>query len=145
MNYCLHEDSKNIYKSNIYIDAALTGIIRSLIGLVFEHPLESIKTQWQNKINYNKVTEIVKSIYLNKGIMGFYRGFLPNVLKNTTKQIYRWPSMVYFPDFYQRTLSVKILEKYESLPRVLTGIYQNYFSLFDFKYRNISNNTFRET
>jgi hypothetical protein len=112
---------------------------------VFEHPLESIKIQWQNKINYNKITEIVKSIYLNKGIMGFYRGFLPNVLRNTTKQIYRWPAMVYFPDFYQRTLSARVIEKYESLPRILTGIFYNDLSLFYFKFGNISNHTFRKT
>ena len=131
--YCQENNKSQIYKnkkmelasgflsSYIYLDAAVTGVIRACLGLLIEHPLECIKTQWQNKFKFTKSLEIIKDIYKEKGILGFYRGFITNLIKSSTKQIYRWPLMIYFPSFYQLHLPNNLKKRFDALPRILTG------------------------
>jgi hypothetical protein len=94
------------------------GVSRSCICLFLEHPLESIKTQWQSKVDISSKNDIVKNILNEKGLIGFYRGFLPNLVRVAIKQFYRWPMMLYFPKFYRSYLP----GGYDGLVKVLTGL-----------------------
>lgn len=85
-----------------YMKTALIGVTRGAIGLVWEHPLDSIKTQWQTNIHVVKSTEMINYIYKEKGILGFYRGFLPNLIRQSSKNVYRWPLMLYLPQFFKK-------------------------------------------
>lgn len=85
-----------------YMKTALIGISRGAIGLIWEHPLDSIKTQWQTNFHVVKSTEMINYIYKEKGIIGFYRGFIPNLIRQSSKNAYRWPLMLYLPQFFKK-------------------------------------------
>lgn len=111
-----------VSKMNIYVNASLIGAMRGGVCLFIEHPLESIKTQWQNKITAKNPKEIVKIIWSEKGLIGFYRGFVPNFFRVTSKQLYRWPMMLFFPQFYQKKLPNKITDKFPGISKILCGL-----------------------
>jgi hypothetical protein len=98
--------------------SSVIGVSRSCICLVLEHPFESIKTQWQTKVEIKGMKEIVKSIINEKGLIGFYRGFIPNLIRVSIKQTYRWPMMLYFPHLYKKNLPYKS----EGFVKILTGL-----------------------
>ena len=52
-----------------------------------------------------------------KGLVGFYRGYIPNLIRVSIKQIYRWPMMIFFPRFFK-----KYFGDNASLNKILTGI-----------------------
>lgn len=60
---------------------------------------------------------IIRKIFEEKGIIGFYRGYLPNLIRVSIKQIYRWPMMIYFPKMYKKYLGDR-----PSLNKILTGL-----------------------
>jgi hypothetical protein len=96
----------------------MTGVSRSCVCLFLEHPLESIKTQWQTKIDIKHKHEIVRHIFQEKGLIGFYRGFIPNLIRVSIKQLYRWPMMLYFPKFYKKYSPYNT----DGFAKVLTGL-----------------------
>jgi hypothetical protein len=120
----LNLNSENSDKINFkfYINASLIGAFRVGICLFIEHPFESIKTQWQDRIDKKNAKEIVNFIYQEKGILGFYRGFLPNFVRVTSKQFYRWPMMLFFPRLYEKYLPGLIIKNFKGMPKILTGL-----------------------
>lgn len=120
-----HEKEKKggyLQKMNFYLKASLIGSFRGGIGLIIEHPLESIKTQWQDRVDIKSTNSIVKSIYREKGIIGFYRGFVPNFIRVTSKQVYRWPMMLFFPRFFDKNLPERFKLKVGGLNKIMTGL-----------------------
>lgn len=109
-------------KLKFYVNVSLVGALRGGICLIVEHPLESIKTQWQDNSSVKSSKEIVKNIYNQKGLIGFYRGFIPNFFRVTSKHFYRWPLMIFFPRFYEKNLSENTQTKYPGLVKILTGL-----------------------
>lgn len=103
-------------------ETVVLGVTRGTIGLAFEQPFETIKTQWQNKYNARNLKEITNIIYKDKGFIGFYRGFIPNLIKYSYRNVYRWPLMIYLPNTYHKKLKDKPYF-FESLPKILTGKY----------------------
>jgi len=95
-------NSDLIGKLDFYMKTALIGVSRGVIGLVWEHPLDSIKTQWQTNGHVVKSVEMINYIYKEKGILGFYRGFIPNLIRQSCKNAYRWPLMLYLPQFFKK-------------------------------------------
>jgi len=108
--------------SNFYIKVSLIGAFRAGLSLVIEHPLESIKTQWQDKNNISSNKEIVSSIYREKGLIGYYRGFIPNLIRVAFKNFYRWPMMLYFPHFFDRSIPDRLVHLFPGLTKILTGL-----------------------
>lgn len=49
--------------------------------------------------------EVAKMIYKESGILGFYRGYIPNTIRVVYKQLYRFPLMIYLPNLNQGKLS----------------------------------------
>lgn len=87
---------------DFYLKVSVLGILRGAIGLIWEHPLDSIKTQWQTNAHIRKSRDIVNHIYKEKGFVGFYRGFFPNLIRQTSKNVYRWPLMLYLPKVFNK-------------------------------------------
>ncbi|CAF1462885.1 unnamed protein product [Rotaria sp. Silwood1] len=104
--------------------AAAIGVSRTVGGLPLEHPFDTIRTRWQaNPANYPNAVRVVHEIYTSKGFLGFYSGAIPNTTRRAIKQTYRWPMMLFFPNFYRdHILSDRILQNYPHLPKILTGL-----------------------
>lgn len=109
-------------KMHFYLNVSLIGALRGGLCLFIEHPLESIKTQWQDNSSVKSTKEIVKNIYTQKGLIGFYRGFLPNFIRVTSKHFYRWPLMLFFPRYYDKHLPTNIHNLLPGLNKILTGL-----------------------
>lgn len=118
----VHKVNESLTNLKFYLSASILGSYRGALCLILEHPLDSIKTQWQDKNLITDKYAIVKSIYADKGIIGFYRGFIPNLIRVSSKHLYRWPMMLYFPKFYENLLSKDITKKYNSLHKILAGL-----------------------
>jgi len=107
------------------LEVPLLGGIRGAFLMLFEHPFDSIKTQWQSAAAEGRCFNalgIVRDIYSQKGISGFYRGYVPNIVRVTMKNIYRWPMMIFLPSFYQNKIPSSLAEHYPGLPKVLVGL-----------------------
>lgn len=107
----------------LLISAAI-GVSRTIGGLPLEHPLDTIRTRWQaNPANSSSAFQVARDIYKSKGALGFYSGAIPNTTRRAVKQTYRWPMMLFFPNFYKdRVLSDRIQKQYPRLPKILTGL-----------------------
>ena len=100
----------------IYIQASLMGILRSVGGFPFEHPFDFIKTKHQAQMNLTgsqslNELQIIRQVYQTEGIRGFYSGFIANTMRAALKNTYRYPMMLFFPTFYQKTIPDKYKRK----------------------------------
>jgi hypothetical protein len=109
-------------KLNFYFEVSIIGAFRGGICLFLEHPLDCIKTQWQDNIKLKSTKEVIKHIYLQKGISGFYYGFTPSLIRATSKNIYRWPMMMFFPRLYDKYVQVEIKSMFPGIVKFLTGL-----------------------
>lgn len=64
----------------------------------------------------------MKAIYSEFGLIGFYSGFLPNCIRVMIKQAYRWPMMIFFPNFYSKLYPKSIVQRFHGLTRISSGI-----------------------
>jgi hypothetical protein len=83
----------------VLLKASYMGAARAVLGLPFEHPFDTIKTNMQALSKESGAT--ISDIYASKGIAGFYSGFLINTVRVLSKQIYRWPLMIGLSTYYQ--------------------------------------------
>lgn len=111
----------SIQDTNKYVFASLAGAGRGFLGLVIEHPLDTIKTRRQAD-PMNSTAKITKMIYQEGGIRGFYSGALPNGIRLIGKQTYRWPMMVALPLFFREALPPSIQKEYPSSVKISTGL-----------------------
>ncbi|CAF2031413.1 unnamed protein product [Rotaria magnacalcarata] len=109
--------------SQLLISAAI-GVSRTIGGLPLEHPLDTIRTRWQaNPTSSSNSWQVAHEIYVSKGFLGFYSGAIPNTTRRAVKQTYRWPMMLFFPQFYHdHVLSHRLQKQYPRLPKILTGL-----------------------
>lgn len=77
--------------------ASIVGMMRGAVSLVFEHPLDVVKTYWQAHPSKLGVLSVISEVHTLKGWQGFYSGALPNVLRVMLKQAYRCPLMILVP------------------------------------------------
>lgn len=82
--------------------AAGVGMMRGAFSLIFEHPLDTLKTYWQAHPSRGSLRAVYKEIYRLKGWRGFYSGAVPNVLRVMFKQSYRYPLILVLPVIYGR-------------------------------------------
>lgn len=77
--------------------AAVVGMMRGAVSLIFEHPLDVIKTYWQAHPSRLGMISVVAEVRKLKGLRGFYSGAVPNMLRVMLKQAYRYPLMIILP------------------------------------------------
>jgi len=117
--------------TDFLLKAALSGTIICNLSLIVEHPLDSVKVQWQADVKYKNSKDIIKKIYKEKGILGFYRGFLPSIIRRSCKNFYRWPLVLYLPNFFK--INTNFFPKWNSdgLNKIQTGLFlANFETLF---------------
>lgn len=85
--------------AQLLLFSAFVGILRGMISLVLEHPLEVIRTRWQLAAREN-LKSIIQGILAHKGVRGFYSGALPHLARLLIKQAYRYPLMLILPACY---------------------------------------------
>jgi len=110
--------------AKIYVEASALGLLRSIAGLPFEHPFDSVKSKMQAEIN-RKVgfLEMAKEIYKTQGVSkGLYAGFIPSAIRGAVKQVYRWPLMLVLPRAYSSIYPESIKQKYPSITKITTGL-----------------------
>ena len=84
------------------IKTGLFGAARAFFSLPFEYPFDTIKTNMQSlQLSISKTSEY---IFHKKGWRGFYSGFAINLLRVTSKQLYRWPLWIGLSTFYDQLL-----------------------------------------
>ena len=93
-------------KNSFLAMSAGIGVLRSVIGLPYEHPLDCIKTVMQADQKRKGVIETIQRIYQQHGLKGFYAGYIPNCLRMAFKQLYRTPLMIYLPNLVAKTLNL---------------------------------------
>ena len=86
-----------------YAYISLVGLARGMALLPIEHPLEFIKTRQQVSPGQSALN-IIKETW-SYGPKRFYSGLVPNALRCSIKQAYRFPLMISVPKFY-KTLGV---------------------------------------
>lgn len=82
------------------------GILRGIVGLPFQHPFDTIKTNMQAYQTDLGLT--IKRIYENKGVKGFYSGFVVNTVRVVSRQFYRWPLQIGLFGYYTRIWGNKV-------------------------------------
>ena len=84
-------------KTKFYLTSIAVGVVRVTIGFPIEHPIDSIKTQWQAKPYLKNEIQIIKHIYRQKGWRGFYAGSVPNYTRCLVRNSYKYPLMIGLP------------------------------------------------
>ncbi len=105
----------------LYCSTVLIGALRTLVGFPFEHPFDSVKTQWQANPGAKNELDIIMQIYRTKGIKGIYAGGLANITRGIIKNAYRFPALIAFPKLYTSILPEK-MTKNAKLIRGLTAL-----------------------
>ncbi len=115
---------------NQYAIASAYGAARGIAGLPIEHPFDVSKTFWQANPAYKSSFSIVRAIYNRSGVKGFYSGVIPNGIRLTGKQIYRWPMMLALPPLFDHVLPESIKEGVPTSKKMLTGFTIANFEVF---------------
>ena len=89
-------------------EAIAIGAFRGLVGWPLEQPMDAIKTTWQVNRGLPSVISVVKNIYGRDGFLGFFKGGLPNAIRLTSKQVYRFPPLLLIPEWYRQHAPKKI-------------------------------------
>lgn len=117
---CIDDDNRNHAKSVFYPVA--TGFLRSVASFTLEYPAEVVLTRMQSKTPSapNSLRGVIKSIYSEQGIRGFYAGLSPKASSIVAKNSYQWTLLGLCPGFFQRNLPSELQNPL--YPKIFTGI-----------------------
>jgi hypothetical protein len=92
------------------------GSLRTVGGFPLEHPFDFVKTKHQAQMNLGSGIhlnefQIMREVYHSEGFRGFYSGFIANTARAALKNTYRYPMMIFFPDFYAWLIPDKYYRK----------------------------------
>eukprot|EP01068_Selenidium_serpulae_P005071 Selendium_serpulae@DN3858_c0_g1_i3.p1 len=85
-----------------YANIVGLGMLRGALRMPFEHPFDAVKTYWQNDPSLSNARTAAARLYREYGWRGFYSGGLPAMVRFTTKDMYRWPLMIYLLPVWER-------------------------------------------
>lgn len=103
-----------------YVQASFIGAVSGFASLILEHPFDTVKTRCQANPT-KSLHSIIQEIYQKHGWKGFYFGYIPNGIRLSMKQSYRYPMMLGLTPFYKQTLPESIREQYPTSPRIATA------------------------
>lgn len=107
---------------NKYVEASGLGAFRGALGLVIEHPLDTVKTRCQANLGGGSPLEVFKQTFKEGGIKPFYSGAFPNGLRVALKQAYRYPMMLGLPPFFEQALPDSLQTAFPSIVKTAAGI-----------------------
>ena len=82
---------------NRMIESSVLGAMRGVLVHTMIHPLEVIRFRYQCSLSREKYGEVIRSLWSQGGITGFYRGLSSQYMKITLKQIWCWPMITGVP------------------------------------------------
>eukprot|EP00741_Cyanophora_paradoxa_P000736 tig00000441_g709.t1 len=127
-------------KKSVLMQAAMLGSMRGVLGLIIEHPWDCIKTKHQAFVSGHlaeyargvatapTAVAIARKIVRDEGIMGFYKGFVPNATRVISKQAYRYPVMIALPTLVSKFMPESL--RAFSFEKIATGIALASFEAF---------------
>ena len=98
------KDELEVSKLKFYLYSLSVGVMRVSIGFPIEHPIDSIKTQWQAKPYHKNELQIIQHIYYDKGLKGFYAGSVPNYTRCIVRNSYKYPLLIGLPQTFKKTI-----------------------------------------
>lgn len=103
----MQQDKKfNIKSLKFYLETSIKGVALGVVSFLCSHPAEVLKIKLQSEsIRRLSLTQEIKDIYVHSGLKGYYKGCIPNLIKYSARNIYRWPLMMYLPAFYNQYAS----------------------------------------
>ncbi|CAI2367143.1 unnamed protein product [Moneuplotes crassus] len=108
--------------TNLAIFSSCAGMLRSLLATPLQHPMDTLKVNYQINNNLKNEFEVVKYIYTERGGMkGFYYGLSANLTKQIFKSSYRYPLLSGLPRFYAGMFGSKY-EDNKYIMRLLTSL-----------------------
>ncbi len=81
--------------------AAFLGGFRGVSVELCVFPVERIKIQLQSTKNSVDVFACIREIFYNKGVLGFYQGLQPSLIKSLMRQVWCWPMLSELPKHCQ--------------------------------------------
>lgn len=96
------------------------GMMRSLCGFPFEHPLELIKTTAQANPHFT-LSQVIRSIVQERGLFGFSNTILASLPRRVLREAFRWPMLGYTHDVLV-TRYPKVFTREGTSSKVVTGI-----------------------
>mmetsp|Transcript_28462 Transcript_28462/g.28240 ORF Transcript_28462/g.28240 Transcript_28462/m.28240 type:complete len:289 (+) Transcript_28462:6-872(+) len=106
---------------NLAIISSLSGMLKSIIALPIQHPLDTLKVNYQIQNKLKNEFEVIKHIHAERGgVKGFYYGYMANQSKQIFKASYRYPLLSCLPRFYAGLFGSKY-EDHKYAMRILTS------------------------
>lgn len=93
--------SKTKSKLMFYLQSSSKGVLVGITAFFICHPLEVIKTRKQASFS-NSNFEVIKETYTKGGFRSFYSGCVPNLIRYSIRNAYRWPLMLYLPAYFSK-------------------------------------------
>ncbi|XP_028416940.1 mitochondrial glycine transporter-like [Dendronephthya gigantea] len=69
---------------------AICGLTSGIFASLLTHPADVVKTLIQASSEPYKITAIIKNIFKNNGLQGFFKGFVPRALRRTLISAMSW-------------------------------------------------------
>lgn len=96
----------NIKNAEFYAESSIKGVLMGAVSFLFSHPVDVIKIKMQSESSLRLgIIDEIKQIYKVNGLRGYYTGWFPSLIRFSTKNLYRWPLMMYLPAFYNQFTS----------------------------------------
>ncbi len=87
-------------KSPLY--SSVAGIVRSGFVLSITQPIDVLKIRKQCSTDDTSTVGIARKILEADGLRGFYRGFTPQLTRNSLRQAWNWPIITHLPPFFEK-------------------------------------------
>eukprot|EP00923_Selenidium_pygospionis_P017077 GHVN01030044.1.p1 GENE.GHVN01030044.1~~GHVN01030044.1.p1 ORF type:complete len:321 (-),score=77.98 GHVN01030044.1:1022-1984(-) len=111
--------STRIDFASTYLSVMAFGVVRGALRMPLEHPFDVVKTYWQCDPSLKGSRHAAAEVYREYGWKGFYSGGLPAAVRFITKDIYRWPLMIYLPPLVEQVMDKKVKKQDPSVdPRL---------------------------
>jgi len=117
-----NESSNNNFSPiKIFFMSSLIGIKRTFLGFPIEYPCENVRVRLQASPTMNFSYSFIKSILINEGISGFYKGGLLTFGKSILRQTYLNPTQVYFKIAYGKILPPDVNNRFPDIKNLFAG------------------------
>ena len=95
-------DTKNysqpVKQAKLVVGSTAIGMARVAVGFPFEHPLDSLRVQWQAQPWIKNEAALLRHVLATKGVArGLYAGAVPNLTRLAMRNVYKYPLLVGLP------------------------------------------------
>ncbi len=85
-----------------YLETSMLGVVRGASVQFLIHPLQTVKTRLQTSALDVSSQTVVKEIWKQKRLTGFYSGLTPKLMDTSIKQFWCWPIIDKAPQILEK-------------------------------------------